>query len=633
MLVFRLFLIVLLFSLTSNLELKGNEFIVDSQSTFNDALSKADINDTISWENGSFADIYMNISKQKLLIRASMPGGTIFTGESRVFISGDHIILSGFQFIGGDIGTQDVIKTTGSYNQFTHLNIKDYTSYKYLVIKESCQYNIVAYCNFENRLNLDDKNILSVLVNAHKPGYHLIQYCSFKNFDGVGADMGIEPIRIGLSTQGEFSSRTIVEYCYFTMCNGDGEIISNKARHNVFRYNTFEDNPKSELVLRHGDYASVYGNFFLNGMGGIRIKEGQGHAIYNNYFSRQSRRSMILMNYGVDPLDSILIAYNTIVNSEEIVLGGTGSFKPTNVTFANNIFTDPIDELFDDPTGHENWIGNIFSGDLGFSRPPGLTEVDPLLFMNSAGFYDLLTQSPAINAAEGNYPEVFNIPGIDNDHLIQLDLIQTTRPIDEELKDVGCLEYQNSAQVQPLAREENTGPMYLWDKGAMKLRTKSIGEGIINANPPAFYYYPSTKVSISAIAGDDHYFSGWKGDIGGSENPKTIQLNNDMDIIAEFKLNSSYYSLYDKVMAIKLFPNPADNILVVEIKSIENNTVSLTILDQVGNCIKDFNNKYIQAGLNTVNIDLFDLSSGLYFLHVNIEGKSVKPFSPSFIIQ
>ena len=63
----------------------------------------------------------------------------------------------GFQFIDGDIGTDFVIDTRGSYNVFTELNIEGYTCYKYLMIREECQYVEVSYCNFENRLNLEDQ--------------------------------------------------------------------------------------------------------------------------------------------------------------------------------------------------------------------------------------------------------------------------------------------------------------------------------------------------------------------------------------------------------------------------------------------------------------------------------------------
>jgi hypothetical protein len=218
-------------------------------------------------------------------------------------------------------------------------------------------------------------------VDANNPGYHKIQYCSFKNFDGTGNDLGIEPIRIGLSTQADRNSRSLVEFCYFTQCNGDGEIISSKASQNVYRFNTFENNPLAELVLRHGSENIVYANFFLNGKGGVRIREGQDQYIYNNYFYDIDDRPLYIQNEASDPLANINIAFNTIVDCKEVDLGGSGSNPPTNVVFANNIFADPKNRLFEDATNTETWIGNLSDGILGISNPSsGLNSGNPGLF-------------------------------------------------------------------------------------------------------------------------------------------------------------------------------------------------------------------------------------------------------------
>ena len=367
-------------TLLLSINVKAEVIYVNSQQAFDNAHDNAGVNDSIVWRSGTYADIFMDIDKDHLFIMAENLGGTIFTGASRVDITGDYITLQGFQFLDGDIGTKDVINTRGSYNIFTQINIRAYTSYKYLRVREESQYAEITYCNFENRLNLDDQNILSILVDDTNPGYHKIQYCSFKNFDGTGNDLGIEPIRIGLSTQADHISRSLVEYCYFTQCNGDGELISSKASENVYRFNTFENNPKAELVLRHGSKAIVYGNFFLNGKGGVRVREGQNHYIYNNYFYELDDRAIYLQNNASDPLDNINIAFNTIFDCSEVILGGAGGNRPTNVTFANNIFADPDDDLFEEATGAETWIGNLSFGDLGIPRPAsGITANDPQL--------------------------------------------------------------------------------------------------------------------------------------------------------------------------------------------------------------------------------------------------------------
>jgi hypothetical protein len=451
-------LFVMLFIPTGNAAV----FLVNSQQEFDVAQNNAVMNDSIIWESGTYSGIYLNITKNNLHISAATLGGTIFTGASRANISGDYITFRGFQFVGGNIGTSDVINITGSHLLINEINIRAYTSYKYLRIREASQYVEVTYCNFENRLNLDDQNILSILVDETNPGYHKIQHCSFKNFAGTGNDLGIEPIRIGLSTQADRISRSLVEYCYFTQCDGDGELISSKATQNVYRFNTFENNSKAELVLRHGSEAIVYGNFFLNGKGGVRVREGQNHYIYNNYFSGLDDRAIFLQNESSDPLDNINIAFNTIVDCSEIILGGDGSFKPTNVTLANNIFAAPDDELFEDATGTETWIGNIANGALGIPLPAnGITVANPQLAANSEGFLGLSENSPAINEAQSGYatlPQFAGMEAIDTDVL--LDLMGQNRPPLIGDKDLGCNEYPHNILIQPIATEENTGPSY-----------------------------------------------------------------------------------------------------------------------------------------------------------------------------
>ncbi len=445
-----------------SLKVSATTLFVASQSEFNAAHSNAASNDSIIWQAGIYDDIYMNITKSNLYIGSVELGATIFSGASSVKITGDYITLEGVQFVDGNIGTSDVINTYGSYNNFNQINIRAYTCYKYLRIREECQYVNVTYCNFENRLNLADQNILSILVNENQAGYHKIQHCSFKNFDGGGNDDGIEPIRIGLSTQADHISRSLVEYCYFTQCNGDGELISSKATQNVYRYNTFEDNPKAELVLRHGSEAIVYGNFFLNGKGGVRVREGQNHYIYNNYFYNLADRAIYLQNRASDPLDNINIAFNTIIDCSEIILGGDGNYKPTQVTFANNIFAEPDVNLFKDPTGTESWLANISFGNLGMDLPAnGMTTVDPQLMENSASFYGLTEGSPAINAAAPGYaplPQFSGMISIDTD--LSFDLMGQERPQSTEEKDLGCNEYPHHVLIRPFATAENTGPSY-----------------------------------------------------------------------------------------------------------------------------------------------------------------------------
>ncbi len=98
---------------------------------------------------------------------------------------------------------------------------------------------------------------------------------------------------------------------------GEPEMISNKSRRNIYRYNTLLNN-YGQLCLRQGDYCTIQGNYFLAGgaydgngnivltetrnnqMGGVRAF-GFGHTIANNYFYKLNGdgiRSALILGSG-----------------------------------------------------------------------------------------------------------------------------------------------------------------------------------------------------------------------------------------------------------------------------------------------------------------------------------------------
>lgn len=449
-----------LFNLFIAFSVSAKTIEVSSQQEFNKAHSSAVSNDIILWLPGTYSDINMDIKKSNITIKAKLLGKTIFTGESMVYISGDKVTFKGFQFVGGSIGSNDVIKIGGDYNHITEINISGYTSHKYVVIKKETQYNRLSKCNFENRLNVADKNIVAIGINGDRPGFHKVEYCSFRNFEGTGGDMGVEPIRIGSSYQAEFDSKTIVEYCYFTKCSGDGELISNKSSKNVIRYNTFEDNPLAELVLRHGNDTYVYGNFFLKNKGGIRIREGSNHYIFNNYFSEIEGRSVMLNSGKQNPIKNVYIMHNTFVNTSKLHLGSNKSVLPKKVVFENNLFTHGKKASVGNASGKEVWSGNMYQGNLGIPAQKGLKKVSSTLNKNEAGFYELTNESQVLNSAEKSKIKLPAYAGLNVDTSFSLDIVKNKRPSESTLKDVGCQEFNPNTVLKPLATSNNTGPSY-----------------------------------------------------------------------------------------------------------------------------------------------------------------------------
>ncbi len=156
------FLVMLL---VAEVTLAQTRYNVSSLSEFKSALSEAVNGDSVVWRSGRYEDVFMDINVEGLVVTAESYGAVIFTGESKVEIDADKVVLSGFQFVGGDIGTDNVIRNWGSDVLITQINILGYTSFKYLIVDEDSRRTTISHCNFESRINLADQNILSILVD------------------------------------------------------------------------------------------------------------------------------------------------------------------------------------------------------------------------------------------------------------------------------------------------------------------------------------------------------------------------------------------------------------------------------------------------------------------------------------
>ncbi|MEL7589395.1 MAG: chondroitinase-B domain-containing protein [Prolixibacteraceae bacterium] len=444
-------------------QIKASVFSVNSAAGFSDAIGKARSSDTIIWNRGTYQDVLLEIKTDSLFILAEKDGEVILTGNSSVKLLGSRCELRGFQFASGKTDG-DVIRVEGSHNNIAQVNISRYVSKYYLNILPSSQYTEISYCNFERKPEKPESSVVEVQVAESQPGYHMIRYCSFRNHTsppGSGGDYGIEALRIGYSFQSKFISRTLVEYCYFESCLGDGEIISSKARQNVYRYNTFYNNGPSHFTLRHGSENHVYGNFFLKGAG-VRIKEGQEHAVFNNYFETGSYFSIMLANYKVDPLDRILIAHNTFVNSGPVVLGGEGDYPPRKVGIFNNFFQKPEGQLFEELTNEEVFGGNLAAGTGNQQVPQGVRQIrNDGLERNVAGYYQPVRKLRGKECPAKSWSAMKLFDQMEHDATIALDIAQNGRPKKADEKAVGCLEYQSGRTLKLWATSQNTGPFYL----------------------------------------------------------------------------------------------------------------------------------------------------------------------------
>ncbi len=465
---------------------------VSSIAALQTAINNAVSGDVIVLANGTYSNNTINLSKSGITVRAATPGGVTLNGVDAITISGSRTIFSGFQFInsGNNVTSGIPISVTGNQNLITQLNFDGYSMQKYINIQAPSQSNEVACCNFRNKpVTAQQGNLIHVDPDSatFKVGYHKIRYCSFQDMPGAGGDNGNECIRLSNGAESNIISSTIVEFCYFENTGaGDSEAISVKCRGNVLRYNTFTNNPDAMMVMRSGSDNVAYGNFFINA-GGIRVKEVNNIFSYNNYFQNSGvggTMPCINIDYVSPFCSNINFFHNTFVECGNIDLGGIG---PLTNTWANNIFKKSSGAIFINPNGGSTWPGNIYQGTLGFSLPPGFTNVDPQLVINSDGYYGLSSNSPAIDASSTNYPTVLLITNVIYDQSLLLDVSLQARPSSRALKDAGCDEFTTgSISNRPLSLSD-VGPSYLGGPLAPDISTQPQSQSVNVGAPVAFF--------------------------------------------------------------------------------------------------------------------------------------------------
>lgn len=465
---------------------------VSSIAAMQSAINSAVAGDEIVLANGTYLNSTLNIGTSNITVRSATPGGVFLNGTNAISITGNFVTFSGFQFTSGSI-TGVVITVDGNNNTLTQLNFDGYSAQKYINLKG--QYDEVSYSNFRNKpASAPAGNLIHIAPNGTVPNYAKIRYCSFQDMPGAGGDNGNECIRIANGAQSTFLCRTVVEFCYFSNTGaGDSEAISVKSRENVLRFNTYKNNPDAMMVFRNGNDNVAYGNFFI-GSGGIRVKEANNIFCYNNYFENSGvggTMNAVSYIYVSPNLQNINFLHNTFVECGLIDLANGA----TNNTWANNIFKKTSGSMFIGSPSGISWAGNIYSGTLGISIPSGMTNADPLLVLNSDGYYGLSASSPAIDAASASYPAILDVANVDDDSTLSLDTSGQSRPATATLKDVGADEYTTGAITNRPLTLANVGPSYLGGPGGGALPptiTTQPQSQTVNAGAPVSFTVGAT---------------------------------------------------------------------------------------------------------------------------------------------
>jgi poly(beta-D-mannuronate) lyase len=416
------------------------EYRVTSAEAVAAASSNARPGDLILMEDGIWkdADILFEAegtAEQPIRLRAQTPGKVVLTGRSRLRVAGSHLVVEGLWFKEGDAGTKDVLEMRANTSKHAHhcrvtnCAISDYnptdreTENKWISLYGT--HNRVDHCALVGKRNAGQSLVVWL---SGKPNYHQVDHNYFGPRPELGSNGG-ETVRVGTSEWSMSDFRTVVEYNLFQECNGEVEVVSNKACENVYRYNTFVD-CEGALTLRHGNRCGVYGNFFFGNhkrrTGGVRII-GEDHKVYNNYFEGlegDGTRSALSMMHGIpnSPLHGYfqvkraVVAFNTFVDCRATMLLGIrgsnpegGRLPPEDCLIANNLVQSshgPLVQAASAPIDLR-WKSNLMHGaNLGIEPADGIRQEDPKLRRAADGLWRPAADSIALGQADDGFPFV-----------------------------------------------------------------------------------------------------------------------------------------------------------------------------------------------------------------------------------
>ena len=397
---------------------KAGTFIKNLEE-FNTAVSSAKPGDELIIANGQYYDLELRFMAngtldKPIVLRAEDPGGVIISGRSNLQISGEYLVVSGLVFKDGFTPTSEVISFKTRKDQLA--NNTRVTNCVIDNFSNPERYDPDTWVALYGKNNQFDNNSLlnkgnqgvtlavKLSTEASRENDHIIEYNYFGPRQVLGSNGG-ETLRIGTSHYSKTYSNTIVRNNYFDRCNGEHEIISNKACGNEFRDNVFFES-QGTLTMRHGHHTLVENNYFLGNRkpntGGIRIIN-EYQTVTKNYLygltGHRFRGALVIMN-GVP--NSPLNRYNQVVDSKmdnNIVVDSdyiqlcAGSDEersavPIGSSLSHNIIMgksnlDPF-TVYDDVSGI-TFEGNILNEEANVPIANGFAKVPYRVSVNENG--------------------------------------------------------------------------------------------------------------------------------------------------------------------------------------------------------------------------------------------------------
>jgi poly(beta-D-mannuronate) lyase len=428
------------------------------------AVAAVQPGDTLVVADGTYADWLITLTGQgtpeaPITLRAATPGRVILTGNSRLHVTGSHLVVSGFRF--ENVGPA----TAHNIVHFDGVQHGRLTQCAFFRCGNSSRRHIVRVGNTSRHCRVDHNYFerlrgqgIGVTRDGENTDNRIDRNWLNRTEGDGGENNGFEPIQLGAGGPSDFPMRALVEYNLIENMleedDADPELISVKSGYNRIFANTFRGNsPSRNLTLRSADHCVVEGNFLL----GCYIRGyGVGHRILNNLII--GGRDGIHLPGGEGKLYAdtrdCLIAHNTILNPEDSGIeingdGASGGPRISRITVLNNIVIGAGDTAFyEGPDAREiTYGGNIASVPRDSKLGPehaARVVADPRIAVFNGKLRD--ASSPAVNAGVTGAEVAHDIDGTPRD----------ARP------DVGAYEYtpQPGGNNRPLTPSD-VGPAWL----------------------------------------------------------------------------------------------------------------------------------------------------------------------------
>ncbi|SNR32944.1 chondroitinase-B domain-containing protein [Lutibacter flavus] len=414
---FFAFLFLILISCNSN---KETGVLVKTIDEFNNAVKSAVPGTVIKLSNGVWKDTELvfegkGTEEEPIKLTVEEKGEVTLEGASNLQIAGEHLIVEGLVFKNGYTPTNAVIsfrknrEEMANNSRLTECVIDNFNNPERQVqdywITIYGKNNRIDHNHISGKKNLGVTMIVGLDTEESRENNHKIDHNYFGPRPTFGNNGG-ETLRIGTSHHALENSNTLVESNYFDRCNGEHEIISNKACQNTFKYNTFFE-CTGTLTMRHGNETLVDGNVFIGNnkpsTGGVRVIN-ETQTVINNYHvgltGYRFRGAFVMMN-GVPnsppnryvPVINSKVNNNTFVNCDHIQLcAGSDSERsqaPRTSEISGNIFYNEnkkdIFTVYDDISG-VTFKDNILGKNSETSIKEGFENVDIKLVKNEQGF-------------------------------------------------------------------------------------------------------------------------------------------------------------------------------------------------------------------------------------------------------